>query len=155
MTVRETLLPAAMVPGLVTVEDSKGKRQNLYPIDAKELLAGGEYKLVENGAVEAARMAATPLRSGMAAGIPDDQLVVEISGVEGRVVTAEDGEAVRAESAGIDGTTDQDDAAPVNAKDDPASAARIQSEARASETKTDTDKAAPARIPAKADADKK
>jgi hypothetical protein len=104
MSVRETLLPAAMVPGLVTVEDKKGKQENVFPIDAKERLASGDYKLVDNGAIEAARMAATPLRSGMAAGIPSDMVVAEVSGIEGRVVTSDDAEAVRAESAGIDGT---------------------------------------------------
>lgn len=87
-TVQENLLPSAMVPGLITIEDSKGNRQNVYPIDAKELIAQGKYKLVENGAIEAARMAATPLRSGMASGIPSDQIVAEVSGVEGRIVAA-------------------------------------------------------------------
>lgn len=92
-TVQENLLPSAMVPGLITIEDSKGRRQNVYPIDAVELIRGGDYKLVENGAIEAARMAATPLRSGMASGIPSDQIVAEVSGVEGRVVAAATPEA--------------------------------------------------------------
>ena len=87
-TVQETLLPAAMVPGLVTVEDKKGNRKNVFPIDAKELIASGEVTLVENGAIEAARMAATPLRSGYASGIPSDQIIAEVAGVEGRIVAA-------------------------------------------------------------------
>jgi hypothetical protein len=93
MTVREGMLPSAMVPGLVTIEDKKGKRQNVYPVDAKELINSGDFKLVENGAIEAARLAATPLRSGMAAGIPDEHIVAEVSGIEGRVVIAEDEKA--------------------------------------------------------------
>jgi hypothetical protein len=101
MTVRENMIPSAMVPGLVTIEDEKGRRQNVYPVDAKELINSGEYTLVENGAVEAARIAATPLRSGMAAGIPSDQIVAEISGVAGRVVMADSPkEADAAQKAG-------------------------------------------------------
>ena len=87
-TVQETLLPAAMVPGLVTVEDKDGNRKNVYPIDAKDLIYSGEYTLVENGAIEAARMAATPLRSGYASGIPSDQIIAEVAGVEGRIIAA-------------------------------------------------------------------
>lgn len=112
MTVRETLLPAAMVPGLVTVEDSKGNQRNVFPIDAKEMISSGDYELVENGAVEAARMAATPLRSGMAAGIPSDQIVAEVSGIAGMVVAHDDpkkAEEVRSNSAGIDGTDEPDE----------------------------------------------
>jgi hypothetical protein len=90
MTVRENLLPSAMVPGLVTVEDKDGNRQNLYPVDAREAIATGDFTLVENGAVEVARLAATPLRSGMATNIPSDQVVAEISGIEGRLVAADD-----------------------------------------------------------------
>lgn len=89
MTVREQLLPSAMVPGLVTIEDKDGKQKNVYPVDAKELINSGDYTLVENGSVEAARIAATPLRSGMAAGIPDGLIVAEISGIEGRVLIAD------------------------------------------------------------------
>lgn len=93
MTVRENMIPSAMVPGLVTIRglkgDHKGKTQNVYPVDAKELIASGDYELVENGAVEVARLAATPLRSGLASGIPPEHLVAEISGIEGRVIVAE------------------------------------------------------------------
>lgn len=119
MTVREGMLPSAMVPGLVTVEDKKGNRQNLYPVDAKELLARQpkDYKLVENGAIEAARLAATPLRSGMAANIPDDQIVAEVSGISGRVMIGED--AKEAEAIRKSG---ENDGEPVKAKG-PANAA--------------------------------
>jgi hypothetical protein len=94
MTAHEALLPSAMVPGLVTVEDKKGNRQNLYPVDAKEAIATGEYTLVENGSIEAARMAATPLRSGMANNIPKDNVIVEVAGVAGSVVASSDEDAV-------------------------------------------------------------
>lgn len=108
MTVRENLLPSAMVPGLVTIEDKDGNRQNVYPIDAKELIRSGDFTLVENGAVEAARIAATPLRSGMAAGIPDNMIVTEVAGLAGAVVTASPDEAQRIIESGadIDGKTD-------------------------------------------------
>ncbi len=93
-TVQETLIPASMVPGLITIEDVvTGAKKNVYPIDAKDLIVSGEFTLVENGAVEAARMAATPLRSGYASGIPSDQIIAEIAGVEGRVVAAATPEA--------------------------------------------------------------
>jgi hypothetical protein len=96
-TVQETLIPASMVPGLVTVELKDGTKKNLYPVDAKEIIANGDAKLVENGAIEASRMAATPLRSGYASGIPADQIIAEVAGVEGRIVaasTAEEAEEV-------------------------------------------------------------
>ena len=96
MTVRENLLPSAMVPGLVTIKGKDGKTQNVYPVDAKELIASGDYELVDNGAIEAARLAATPLRSGAAAGIPDDLIIAEVSGIEGRMVTAGDAKAAQA-----------------------------------------------------------
>jgi hypothetical protein len=100
MTVRENMLPSAMVPGLVTVEctksseggPKKGDRQNIYPVDAKERINQGDWKLVENGAVEASRLAATPLRSGMASNLAADHIVAEVSGIEGRVVMADSAE---------------------------------------------------------------
>jgi hypothetical protein len=97
MTVRESLLPSAMVPGLVTVEctkgPDKGKRENVYPVDAKERIVQGDWTLVENGSVEAARLAATPLRSGMAAGIPDDHVAAEVAGIAGSVIVADSAKA--------------------------------------------------------------
>lgn len=89
-TVQETLLPASMVPGMITVEDKDGNRKNVFPIDAKEMILAGSVKLVENGAIEASRMAATPLRSGYASGIPSELIVAEIAGVEGRILAAAD-----------------------------------------------------------------
>jgi hypothetical protein len=133
MTVREGILPSAMVPGLVTVRNKKDKStQNLYPVDAKELLAAqpDEYELVDNGAIEAARLAATPLRSGMAAGIPDERIVAEVAGLEGRVVIAdseEDRDAIVAKG-------DNADAVPASSapKSAPKAPAKEESKAPAS-----------------------
>lgn len=83
----EQMLPSAMVPGLVTIKDKKGKTQNVWPIDAKELIASGEYELVENGSAEAARLNVNPLRSGRAVADPD-LVVAEIAGIAGGVVVA-------------------------------------------------------------------
>lgn len=83
----EQLLPSAMVPGLVTIKDKKGKTQNVWPIDAKELIAGGEYTLVDNGSAEAARMNVNPLRSGRAVADPD-LIIAEVAGIAGSVVVA-------------------------------------------------------------------
>lgn len=85
----ENLLPSAMVPGLVTIKDKDGKTQNVFPIDAKELLRSGDYELVDNGALEAARMNANPLRSGRSAASPE-MTVVEVTGREGRVIASSD-----------------------------------------------------------------
>lgn len=88
----EQMIPSGMVPGLVTVKDSKGKTQNVYPIDAKELITSGEYELVDNGAVEAARMSSTPLKSGRVA-VAKELVVAEIVGIEGQVVIGADEKA--------------------------------------------------------------
>jgi hypothetical protein len=90
----ESLIPE-IVPGLVAVEyvgperkggPQKGSVKNVYPIDAKELLMSREYKLVENGAVEAARLNANPLRRIAS----DPALVVtEVTGIEGQVHVAD------------------------------------------------------------------
>lgn len=140
MTVRETLVPSAMVPGLVTVKGKDGKQQNVYPIDAKELINSGEFELVENGAIEAARMAATPLRSGMAAGIPGDNVVVEVSGIEGRVVATSDaGEAEKLRNAAADGEgTGPDENAPKMG----AAADREKAKQSAEQSKTEAEKKA-------------
>lgn len=143
MTVRENLLPSAMVPGLVTVEDKDGNKQNVYPIDAKEMIRSGDYTLVENGAVEAARMAATPLRSGMAAGIPSDQIVAEVSGIAGMVVTGVDAkttEAIIDSAAGADGTG-ADPKAPK-----PAGQQARANEAKSAATQTQAEKDAAAKL---------
>ncbi len=141
MTVRETLIPTAMVPGLVTVEDKEGNRQNLHPIDAKELIAAGEHKLVENGAVEAARIAATPLRSGMATNIPSDQIVAEIAGIAGMVVMGNDAaeaEKIKSGAAGEDGTKDDKSKAPKSAREQDGANAQKS----AAQPKSDAEKAA-------------
>lgn len=139
MTVRENLIPSAMVPGLVTIKDKKGNMQNVYPVDAKELINSGEYELVENGAIEAARMAATPLRSGQAAGIPSDLIVAEVAGIAGGVVTAntpEEAEKIIADGDNADAVP-ADDKAPKQG-----AAARQAKEAEsAAQPKTDVEKA--------------
>lgn len=91
----EQMLPSAMVPGLVTVKDSKGKTQNLFPIDAKELIASGEYELVDNGSAEAARLNVNPLRSGRSAAA-EDLVIAEVTGIAGSVVVGADEAATKA-----------------------------------------------------------
>lgn len=91
----EQMIPSGMVPGLVTIKDSKGKTQNVYPIDAKELISSGDYELVDNGAVEAARMSSTPLKSGRVA-VAKELVVAEIVGIEGQVVIGADEKATAA-----------------------------------------------------------
>src|ERR1043166_3537236 len=91
----ENILPE-VIPGMVAVEytgadnkdtgETKGFVKNVFPIDAKELIATGNYKLVDNGAVEAARLSATPLRSAQAAN--PNVVVTEVAGVGGQVVVA-------------------------------------------------------------------
>jgi hypothetical protein len=139
-TVQENLLPSAMVPGLVTVKDKKGRKQNVYPVDAKELIASGDFELVENGAIEASRLAATPLRSGSPVSAADDQIIAEVSGVAGSVVGHSDpdeAERIRESSADADGNTKDKSPAPKSAReqeDDQArrSAAQGQSSGTAS-----------------------
>lgn len=92
----ENLLPE-VIPGMVAVEyvgsdnkesgETKGMTKNVFPIDAKELIATGKYKLVDNGAVEAARLAATPLRNAQAAN--PDIVVTEVAGIGGQVHVAD------------------------------------------------------------------
>src|ERR1043166_8870159 len=93
----ENILPE-VIPGMVAVEytgadnkdtgETKGFVKNVFPIDAKELIATGNYKLVDNGAVEAARLSATPLRSAQAAN--PNVVVTEVAGVGGQVVRSEE-----------------------------------------------------------------
>lgn len=96
----ESLLPE-VIPGLVQVKrtaadnkdtgEKKGAVKNVYPIDAKELIGTGEYELVENGAVEAARMNANPIRS---MGLNPKVMVAEVTGIEGQAhVASSEGEA--------------------------------------------------------------
>lgn len=90
----ENLIPE-IIPGLVAVKyvgpdkdgnPKKGTVKNVYPIDAKEMLMSREYELVENGAVEAARLNANPLRK-----IPTDAalIVTEVVGIEGQLHIAD------------------------------------------------------------------
>jgi len=91
----ENILPE-VIPGMVAVEytgqdnkesgETKGMVKNVFPIDAKELIATGKYKLVDNGAVEAARLAATPLRR--AAPARPDSVSTEVAGVTSEVVVS-------------------------------------------------------------------
>lgn len=60
-----------VIPGMVAVEhtgpdipgEAKGMIKNVFPIDARELIDGGNYKLYENGAAEASRLNAGSLRA--------------------------------------------------------------------------------------------
>lgn len=65
--------PPDILPGMITLqyvgEDSpeSGEKKdhyvNVFPVDAKELVGTGRYKLVDNGAAEAARLNSAPLRT--------------------------------------------------------------------------------------------
>lgn len=93
----ENLIPE-VIPGMVAVQyvgsdnkesgEHKGMTKNVFPIDAKELIGTGKYKLVDNGAVEAARLSATPLRNAQAAN--PEVVVTEVAGVAGELVVAAD-----------------------------------------------------------------
>ena len=97
----ESLIPE-VIPGLVQVKRSagddkdtgekKGSIKTVYPIDAKELLMTGDYELVENGAVEAARINANPLRQF---GINPKIVSAEVTGIAGQVQVAEDEKAAQ------------------------------------------------------------
>lgn len=103
----EDLLPT-VIPGMVGLENKKtGKVTNHFPVDAREIMAisSGEYKLVDNGAVEAARLNANPLRA-----LENDRsnMVAEVTGIEGQVLvamSAEEAEAWR-ERGNISGSKD-------------------------------------------------
>lgn len=83
----ESLLPE-VIPGLVQVKETKsGKVKTVFPIDAKELLMSGDFELVENGAVEAARINANPLRQF---GINPKIVVAEVTGIAGQAHVATD-----------------------------------------------------------------
>lgn len=87
----ESLIPE-VIPGLVQVKrtgpddkntgEKKGTMKTVYPIDAKDLLSSGEYELVENGAVEAARINANPLRNFA---LNPKIVAVEVTGIAGQV----------------------------------------------------------------------
>ena len=127
-----TVGPVTVVPGLVTVK-AKGKNgatQNVFAIDALELIRSGEYELVENGSVEAARLNANPLRSAYA-GTNLDVVVAEVTGIAGGVVVA----------------TGADSADELRAAADQADAVTAQAEAnaKAAAEKLEADKAAAAK----------
>lgn len=106
----ENLIPE-VIPGMVAVKyvgatnkdtgEKNGSVKNVFPVDAKEMLATGEYKLVDNGAVEAARINAGPLR--MAAAAAPQNVVSEVTGIEGQVhVAADEASAEKARKASAD-----------------------------------------------------
>src|SRR6478609_1089936 len=91
----ETLLPSTLVPGMVAVVSVTEKNpvpQNVFPIDAKEMIVAGTHKLYENGSVEAARLNANPLRSGRTQVDNPDLIVAEVAGANGAVIVAETAE---------------------------------------------------------------
>lgn len=133
----EQMIPSGMIPGLVTIKGKDGKLQNVWPIDAKELITSGEYELVENGSVEAARLNANPFRGQPIAN--PEVVVAEIAGIGGGIITA----ANEAETKKIIASGDNaDEVAPKLETDEPAP-----------ETKTTATKATgtPTGTPAKTD----
>lgn len=91
----EDLLPT-IVPGMVGLRHKKsGKVTNHFPVDAREVLSisPGEYELVDNGAVQAARINANPLKALQA----DRSFVAgEVTGIEGQVLVAMSAEEAEA-----------------------------------------------------------
>lgn len=67
------LNPPDVLPGMVTLQyvgpdspesgEKKDHYINVFPVDARELVGTGKYKLVDNGAAEVARLNSAPLRS--------------------------------------------------------------------------------------------
>lgn len=83
----EDLLPT-IVPGMVGLRNKKTKKvTNHFPVDAREILtvSPGEYELVDNGAVQAARINANPLKALEA---DRNLLAAEVTGIEGQVLVA-------------------------------------------------------------------
>jgi len=101
----EELYPT-VVPGMVGIKHKEtGKVTQHFPVDVREILtsAPGKYEIVDNGAVEAARLNANPLKAAQA--LPE-QIVGEVTGIEGQVMvamTAEQAEAWKAKQADEDG----------------------------------------------------
>ena len=83
----EDLLPT-VVPGMVGLRNKKTKKvTNHFPVDVREIMttAPGQYEIVDNGAVEAARLNANPLKALEA----DRSLMhAEVTGIEGQVLVA-------------------------------------------------------------------
>jgi len=104
----ESMMPE-VIPGYVTIKyvgsddkdsgEKKGFVKNVFPVDAREMIATGKYELVDNGAVEAARLNANPLQSTHS----NPALIVsEVVGVAGQVHVAVDEKAADAAKAAGD-----------------------------------------------------
>jgi len=97
----EDLFPT-IAPGMVGLRNKETKVVSAhFPVDAREILtiSNGEYEMVDNGAVEAARMNANPLKA-----LETDRRLIhsEVTGIEGQVLVAmseEDAEKWKAFSA--------------------------------------------------------
>jgi hypothetical protein len=97
----EDLYPT-IAPGMVGLRNKETKVVSAhFPVDAREILtiSQGEYEMVDNGAVEAARMNANPLKA-----LETSRALIhsEVVGIEGQVLVAmseEDAEKWRAMSA--------------------------------------------------------
>lgn len=129
----EQMMPTGMVPGLVTVKKKDGTLQNLWPIDAKELIAAGDAELVENGSAEAARLNVNPLRSGRSTA-KVETVAAEITGISGSVIVSADEKAadkVRDAGNNADATSGEAQTATIQNKSVPPKA----SEAKAADKK--------------------
>ncbi len=94
----ENMIPE-VIPGMVAVQyagqDNKdsgekaGMVKNVFPVDAKEMIASGQYKLVDNGAVEAARINATSLRLYNPVH-PSKLVVADVAGIASQLHLAKD-----------------------------------------------------------------
>lgn len=80
----ESFLAESMVPGMVALRDKKGKVTQHFPVDAREIMTQqpGEFKMVTNGSVEAARMNPLPLQ------LAQDTAAAQVVGLEGQVLVA-------------------------------------------------------------------
>ena len=125
----EDLLPT-IVPGMVGLKNKKsGKTTNHFPVDAREILtvSPGEYEIVDNGAAQAARLNANPLK---ALEVDRNLLHTEVTGIEGQVLVAmspEDAEAwkKRSDVSGTkDPVTETKEEAPKEAVKDPKEAGK-------------------------------
>lgn len=132
----EDLIPT-IIPGMVSVsyvgkdDDQKKNPANqnkvVFPIDAKELVATGDWKVNNDGAVQAARLNVNPL-----SGQPIDLATVktEVTGIAGQV---------HLDTGDNSGTHVQDTAGSTEKATDKAADAPAKAETK-TETKTDTKK---------------
>jgi len=75
-----------ITPGLVGLKNKKsGAVTQHHPVDIREILevCKGQYEIVQNGAIEAARLSATPLSMMQQA---SDSIAYEVTGQEGMVM---------------------------------------------------------------------